>query len=222
LATCGSKRLIGWVGKAEFMPSEFSSGQKAPPFCAVKLRRRGLGFCGAARIAVVFLSCLFLRGTLPAQAPERLDLNPIQFTAAILAKIPPYIEWPANAFSGPEEPLIIGLLDSDETLLTLLTHLLEGQRIHGRNVMIKAFPSVEAIERCHLLYVSEQLRRDWHPEGAPLPGLLTVGESPEFIRDGGIFNLSTADRKLEVHLNHARQAGIKINSKLLRISRIIK
>ena len=45
--------------------------------------------------------------------------------------------------------------------------------------------------------------------------------SGQFVKNGGVFNLLVEERKLEIHRGNATKAGLKISSKLLKISKVI-
>ena len=75
------------------------------------------------------------------------------------------------------------------------------------------------------MFISEAAERR---TGEILPRLekfhtLTVGETPGFSRAGGMINFSIQDNKvkLEMNLDAATRAGLKINSKLIAVSRLV-
>jgi hypothetical protein len=51
--------------------------------------------------------------------------------------------------------------------------------------------------------------------------VLTVGESPDFLRQGGIINFVLEDGKVRFEINQdaATQADLRISSRLLRLAR---
>ena len=54
--------------------------------------------------------------------------------------------------------------------------------------------------------------------------VLTVGESDGFIEEGGIVNLKLDSGKIQIqiNINAADQAGLRISSKLLSLAQIIR
>jgi hypothetical protein len=109
----------------------------------------------------------------------------------------------------------------------MLEQLLRGKQIDGRNLVLKVFESPETITKsCHILFVPvSQMEKwqEWSRANALPIGLLSVGESEDFIsKMGGVFNLSIAERKLEISLKNAKKAGLEIDSKLLKNAKIIK
>ncbi|MBL3617416.1 MAG: YfiR family protein [gamma proteobacterium endosymbiont of Lamellibrachia anaximandri] len=53
---------------------------------------------------------------------------------------------------------------------------------------------------------------------------MTIGETDEFVETGGMISLITMAQKvkLKVNLNAVRQAGMKLNSRLLRLATIVE
>ena len=161
-----------------------------------------------------------------AQPAKETTLTDKEFKAAFLSKIPPYIQWPPTAFSETENQIVVGILGGDP-VASLLEQLLRGKQIEGRNLVVKVFERPEAITKnCHILFVpaSQQDKwQEWCSAKVQPAGLLSVGESEDFIsKMGGVFNLSVTERKLEISLKNARKAGLEINSKLLKIAKVIK
>jgi hypothetical protein len=56
------------------------------------------------------------------------------------------------------------------------------------------------------------------------PGVLTVGESDDFLDKGGVIRLLIEDKKVrfEVNMDAAQQAHLTISSQLLKLARTIK
>lgn len=174
------------------------------------------------RVLVLVLT-LALPRNLGAEQPEKLDLTPREYKAAILSKIPPYIQWPDHALPASDKQIVIGILGKDP-FDDLLEKLVKGRKIEGRDVVVKTIARAEEISQCQILFIpaeSNDLWQEWR-KGRDVSGLLTVGESKDFATKlGGVVGLSVEERKLEINLKNARKAGLQINSKLLRISRVI-
>ena len=52
------------------------------------------------------------------------------------------------------------------------------------------------------------------------PRVLTIGESPDFLREGGIINLLLVGRRVrfEVNPDAAARAGLRLSSQLLQLA----
>jgi hypothetical protein len=177
-------------------------------------------------VAIPLLLALYLLSLLPARA-QSPELDPREFKAVILAKLPPYIEWPKHAFAHSEDKIILGLLGIDP-FDGLLADLIKGTRAAGREIEVRTLEpaaTVEELRHCHILFIPAPFESLWFSLRERLQesrAILTVGETDDFIPAGGLVNISIRERKLQIHLRNSRKAGLEINSKLLRISDIVK
>jgi hypothetical protein len=73
---------------------------------------------------------------------------------------------------------------------------------------------------CHVLFVPAGVNAAPHLRDAHSGPLLTVGESPDFLRDGGIINFVMQDGKVRFEINQeaASRAQLRISSRLLRLA----
>ncbi|MFN0066358.1 MAG: YfiR family protein [Limisphaerales bacterium] len=149
--------------------------------------------------------------------------SPDELRAALLSKLPPYINWP-DAPAGT--PLVIGVLGGPNPSARLLEQLLRDVQVRQRPVEVRYFAEGAGIEEAHLLYVPAGREAEF----AALPperlrGMVTVGEDPGFLRQGGLINLrpDTAGAKisLQISLKNARSQGVRISTPLLRIAEVV-
>lgn len=171
-------------------------------------------------ILILFLTLL---GALSVPGEQPVELTPVEFKALTLAKTPPYIQWPDSAFTGSESNLVIGVLGKDP-FGGLLQNLVKGQQIKNRDIVVKVFESPSQFTHCQILFVPAEAQADWLELFKTIDsnGVLTVGETEDFIKSGGIFNLSVKERKLEINLRNAKKAGLTIDSRLLKIARVTR
>lgn len=175
--------------------------------------RGAMGLCALA----------WLGGLLAQPDASPKSLSAPEWRAGVISKLPAYIEWPEERLGAETNALRVAVLTTtggnDETV-TLLNALLQGTRVNGRPIEVAALTNPGDAAAYHLVYVPEESSARWW-EAAPsleLRGVVTVGESGDFLRHGGVFNLRTAARKLEVDRRNAARAGVTISSKLLRIA----
>ncbi|MDH7499952.1 MAG: YfiR/HmsC family protein, partial [candidate division NC10 bacterium] len=131
-----------------------------------------------------------------------------------------FVEWPAHAFTSADEPIILGILGADPFGNSLKP--LEEKTAGGRRLAIKRFPSAEALEKCHILFVSRSSVKDLSQilTTARNWNVLTVGETRGFTEAGGIINfilvviayLEDAPRRLE----QLREAISAMNAPAIR------
>ncbi len=151
-------------------------------------------------------------------------LNPEEFKAITLAKVSPYVQWPKAVLADSDTNFVVGIFGTN-SLEPMLTALLKGQKVGGRDVVVQTFPAdTNALRRCHLLFIPAEQEPQWQllTKDANTFGLLTVGESETFTKSGGVFNLLVSQQKLEINLKNAKRAGLEINSKLLRIAKVTR
>jgi len=160
-----------------------------------------------------------------ASAAGGASLRPAEFQAAFLAKSLPYVTWSEENLPKPDEPMVIGLLGHDP-FDGLLHKLLENQKVNDRKVVVRVISTNAPAEACQVLFVPADQQAAWEASNlAKNPrGLLTVGadDSGQFLKAGGVFNLLVAEQRLEISLKNARRAGLEINSKLSKISKVVR
>ncbi len=84
-------------------------------------------------------------------------------------------------------------------------------------------PQIEAIRRCHVLFISASEKPHIDAILNPIRtlGMLTVADMPGFLEAGGMINFVIEDKKVrfEVNLAAAKRAKLQIRSRLLRLAR---
>ena len=135
-----------------------------------------------------------------------------------------FVEWPDNAFATPTSP-IVACVVGDTSMTDLLTDVVAGKLINGRAVSINRLKPTGDLRRCHLIFISTAAERHTAEILASLKksNTLTVGETAGFPKAGGMINFSIEDNnvKLEMNLDAATHAGLKVNSKLIAVSRLV-
>ena len=186
---------------------------------------------GSARkrvTAVVFASCALL---LPlayspgASAQSRTQAKPVdEVKAAFVYQFALFVQWPESAFEASASPLKIGVVENGE-VLSALQKIVSGKQIDGHPVEILQVDVREGTHDCHIVFVDETAS-GWLSSFIGEDGkstVLTVGDSPEFTKMGGVIRLFEKGRKLgiEVNVDAADRAQLKISSKLLRLATIV-
>lgn len=182
------------------------------------------------RVGVVSLAAM-LAGAVCLCAPSTLEVSaaaPVvreyEVKAAFLFNFAQYVEWPAEAFQSPATPIIIGIL-GDDPFGEALDRIVRGETVRNRPIAIHRSRQIENLKHCHLLFVSKSERGRLARVFATLVGkhCLTVGETDRFAHNGGIINFRQqgANVRFEINLGAARQTGLTISSKLLRLASIV-
>ena len=157
------------------------------------------------------------------QAKDRLSREHL-IKAAFLYRIAKFVEWPAEAFAKAHAPLSIGILGEEP--LDVALNAISDKSVRGREVAIKRFVRIEDLQKCHILFISASKRKYLPQIFDTLKSLhvLTVGDVKNFAKVGGIINFVTVKKKIrmEINIDAARKAGLKISSMLLGVSKIIR
>jgi hypothetical protein len=177
-----------------------------------------------SRLGALLLASMMLCLTtqLVAQgSPSTLPEDAIK--AGFLLNFTHFVEWNESLFPAPASPFIL-CIAGDPHLAALLAQAAAGKTMDGRGVSIRAVKGTDDLHACHILYIgaAEERHAAHILHGLPPTGILSVGESPDFNSAGGILNFLVVDNrvKLELDLNAATRAGLKISAKLIAVSRL--
>jgi hypothetical protein len=142
--------------------------------------------------------------------------------AAFIYNFAKFVEWPAQKLGGDSTPIVIGVLGpnpfGDE-----LENALKGRQINGRGIVVRQFDDAEGAKAAHLLFVSAndetKLRKALKEYG-----VLTIGQSESFTRNGGIITFTFEHDKLgfEINVGAAEQAGLKISAQLQKLAKSVR
>jgi hypothetical protein len=146
-----------------------------------------------------------------------------QVKSAFVFNFLQFIEWPATAFEKSDEPIIIGVADTN-CLGDALAAATDGKTVRGRKVVIRNVDP-KSPGRCHVLIVGNLEGNDLQSilKSAPASGCLTIGDSEHFTEGGGVIRFFLEDRKMrfEINLAGAQRAELQISSKLLKLAKVI-
>jgi hypothetical protein len=165
------------------------------------------------------LAALFapLRGS--AQSDESAEQ---QIKVAFLYKFGSYIDWPPNAFVGPDSPFVIGVLGADE-LADELSATVARRPVNGRLVIVRKLRRGAPVSGVQIIFVGKA-ESSRHPEiVAALKGqpVLIVTESDDAFKHGSMINfVSEGDKiRFDVDPAFAERGNIKISARLLSVAR---
>jgi hypothetical protein len=140
--------------------------------------------------------------------------------AAVVSKITQFVDWPSTALAG-RTSIDVCVAEPDR-FGSDLAELAAGERVKGRDLAVRIVSTPHDLENCQLLFVPGRVRSGRHPLLASAESLpiLTVGDYPTFMDDGGIVQLRMVDGRVrfDINLVAARHAGIQVSSQLLRLA----
>ena len=169
----------------------------------------------------LMLVCTVLTHAAPAAEPIA---DEYQVKAAFLFNFAKFVEWPTEAFSDPNAPLVITVFGEDPFNGSL--EAVKGKLVNNRKLTIRRVKDIQDIGKSNVLFVSPSARKELARILEALQGqnVLTVGEDGVFTQCGGIINFVKEDNRVrfEVNVTAAERAGLKISSRLLALARIVK
>lgn len=146
-----------------------------------------------------------------------------QIKAGYIYRFLSFIEWPESAFKKPDQPFTIGILGRNP--FGDLFQPIAGTIVNGRTITIRYLPeNANAVEirQCQVLFVAPDRKEMIAAvldsiDGAPV---LTVGETPGFLEQGGMINFVIQDNKIRFEINDAavEPSGLKIRSMMKRLA----
>ncbi len=186
---------------------------------AAKVRRWGLRRSGSVGAALVMLT-LVLLASVPIGAQE--DLTEYQVKAAFIYNFTKFVEWPGEAFGSAGAPLRVCVL-GDNLIGQELMRTVNGKKVNGHDLIVSSFSEPSLAKGCQVLFIGSAERGRMAQVLQNLRGatILTVGESGEFIRAGGIIRFVVDEGKVrfEVNLAASERARLKISAKRLSLAR---
>jgi hypothetical protein len=142
--------------------------------------------------------------------------------AAFLVNFTKFIEWPADApGDAPFQICVVG----EDPFNGVLDRMAEGETVGGHRLEVVKLRRNES-HACRVLFVGRSesdVPRVLAGAGAGA-GVLTVGESERFLREGGIIAFVVENRKVRFDVNQgaAARAGLQISSRLLSVARSVE
>jgi len=163
-----------------------------------------------------------------AQSPDSSDSSEYLIKAGFIFNFAKFVEWPSNAFTQPDSPIVIGILGTDP-FGTIIDKIVQDKKIGTRGFIVKRLKwgaDVKELRECKILFVGASERAHMDELVQIVKGLpiLTVGETPGFAERGGVIRFVLEDNRVrfEVNVVAARQADLTISSRLLTLARIIQ
>ena len=183
---------------------------------AVYVRRAELRIRFFVLAVVAAITCIH------AEAPVA-DEYPVK--AAFLFNFAKFVEWPADAFKGPEDPVMICVLGQDP-FGSALEDVVRNKTVANRAFVVRDVSNAQQASKCHIVFVSASERKRFRSLLEELKGrsILTVGEAEDFIENGGIINFKLKDARvrIEIDAGAAERAKLRISSKLLSLAEITR
>jgi hypothetical protein len=144
------------------------------------------------------------------------DVTDIQAKAAFLLNVTRFVEWPMT-----EHRTLTICVAADDALHSAVDQIVRGRVVSGRELRPRRLKVGDDLSECQIVFVAslqpsdaaEIIRRARGP-------VLTIGETLQFLRDGGMMRVFIDQQRIRFQIDHAmaESAGLKISSQLLMLS----
>jgi hypothetical protein len=153
------------------------------------------------------------------------EASEYQVKAAFLYNFAKFVEWPPQAFKNPTDPIVIGVLGKNP-FGDALTAAVAGKTLGARAFQVREISNAQQAAACQIVFVSSSERKRLGPllAGIGNDAVLTVGETDNFAAAGGIINfkIDAASVRLQINMEAARKAQLRISAKLLSLAEIVE
>lgn len=145
-----------------------------------------------------------------------------ELKAAIFANMLLFVDWPAQ---GAQSPQRLRLCYLDVSPLSVALARLDGTLLKGKPLQVLRVDAAQ-VGSCHALYVSPSDSADV-PRVAAVAlasGVFLMGDAPGNLQRGVMLNLELDRGRVvfDIDLRSARQAGLAVSSKALRLARQVQ
>ena len=138
--------------------------------------------------------------------------------AAFLFHFAQLTDWPTGALDAGDHSLTLCVLD-DEPRRQELQNTIDGKVVAGRVFHVRRISKVQELQDCNILFLSSDEAQRQTAIVRSLRGMpvLTVGETANFLSDGGMirFHLEEGKVRFDINLGAADSSHLKISSRLL-------
>jgi hypothetical protein len=157
-----------------------------------------------------------LRDARAQSSPEEYQVK-----AAFLFHFAQFVDWPAGVLGSSDASLRLCIFD-DEPRRQEIQSTIEGKTIGTRVVHVSQISQAEEVRGCNILFLSHDEGRRQTAILKSLRGMpvLTVGETDNFLSEGGIirFHLDADKIRFDINLDGAESCHLKISSRLLLLA----
>ncbi|MBW8830188.1 MAG: YfiR family protein [Burkholderiales bacterium] len=195
-------------GAEDEVPFACTLPDRRAPACSAGCRRRAL----AGLLLAPF--CSRAEDISTSRAEEAVE-------AVFMRSFTRYVTWPPHAFAEPNSPWSICVVGSDR-FDEVLDRTFAGRTELGRPFGVTRARTSEELLRCHIVFVGydSPMRRRAALEGLKHRPVLTVGDAPDFLFEGGIIRFVVHDRvAISINLDEARSSSLGISTKMLEVAR---
>jgi len=182
------------------------------------------------RINFIIVSFLFFMLADPNAQTFALEKTGAKVTAMYLYNFLLFVDWPQDTFDKSDRITIVIL--GDDLLFDSLKPVMK-KRIRGKKVVVVQMENIQDMDMtCHVLFIGS-LKWNLAPQllkQTKNKNILTVSDMEGFTQMGGMVlfrnigdptDKTGYPKRFEINLSAVKRAGLKIRSRLLRLSDIV-
>ncbi len=138
--------------------------------------------------------------------------------AAFLFRFAQFVDWPAESFKDANTALTYCTIGEDP-FGGELDESVKGKTVGNRPLVVQHLKAREQIENCQVLFISaaEKKRQGEYLASASGHAVLTIGETNDFAKQGGMIGFCLENNKIrfEINVEAADHANLKISSRVV-------
>jgi len=175
-------------------------------------------FRAAAKIVLIGLAALQVQ-------PSAAQTSSVEYEvkAAFLYNFAKFVDWPARSFGRLNEAFTICV--ADEGFAGALEKVVQGETLNARRLAGRRIASPENMMGCHIIYIdSSRSRLIADMNALRDTPVLTVGETEEFINEGGMIRFIETGHRIhfQVNADAIERSPLKLSSRLLRLAEFVR
>lgn len=174
------------------------------------------------RSSLVVTAVLLAIGQTVQAAPESDDEYAVK--AAFLFHFAQLTIWPPPTFAYPDSPVVFCTIGKDP-FDGMLDSAVASKKVQGHPAKVLHVKQVTGLQSCHLLFIGAQEMSRMPALTTALQGVpvLTVGETDEFLKEGGMIDFRSERERLrfDVNLGAAQSSNLGLSSTLLALAHTV-
>jgi hypothetical protein len=136
-----------------------------------------------------------------------------------------FVEWAPSTSIHARDPFVV-LIIGDGATADATERFLKSKTIGEQQLVVRRARWDQSLAGVRAAFVVEQDTKRLYRilDAAAAAGVLTIGEGDSFTTQGGVIGLLVQNRKVrfDVNTSAAQIAGLRVSSKLLALTRVIR
>lgn len=166
--------------------------------------------------------CLMAALLLPALPVSAQTVQEYDLKAAFVYNFALFTDWPADtSYDGGTLNICV---NPGSALRAPLINL-SDRSVKGRKIAVRSLTAAGNLRTCHVVFLEGADRERWaHIKKGSGSGVLTISDDEEISRSSAVIALAMDGNRVvfDINTRAARQAGLVLSSKLLRLARMVQ